>query len=65
MCVGCKIDNDCLETQTCVNTECRDPCLDTCKAENTVCFVESHMLYCDCLPYYGGDPWTGCHKGIC
>ena len=53
---GCKSDNECPLTQTCINRECVDPCpLERCGI-NALCSAKNHRAVCSCPPGYRPDP---------
>ena len=58
---GCQSDSECLDTETCVEGTCINPCLinDPCGA-NAICFPQSHTANCRCKEGFDGDPFQGC-----
>lgn len=56
----CSINSDCVNTKSCVNEHCIDPCPGSC-APNAECNVISHKAVCYCPPHYTGDPFVRCN----
>lgn len=58
---GCQSDSECLDTETCVEGTCINPCLlnDPCGA-NVQCFPQTHQANCRCNEGFDGDPFQGC-----
>ena len=58
--LGCQSDSECLDTETCVDGTCINPCLidDPCGA-NAVCFPKNHVANCRCNEGFEGDPFVG------
>lgn len=61
---GCKNDDDCSASETCLNKQCVNPCISSnpC-AQNGECQALNHRAVCKCLPGYVGDPFINCYKG--
>lgn len=55
----CSIDSDCINTKSCVNEHCIDPCAGSC-APNAECKVINHKAACYCPLRYTGDPFVRC-----
>lgn len=55
----CAINSDCVNTKSCINERCIDPCPGSC-SPNAECQVINHKAVCYCLPYYSGDPYVRC-----
>lgn len=54
---GCRSDNECVNSEACINGKCGSPC--RCGI-NAVCDVLNHRASCKCLPGYTGNPKNGC-----
>lgn len=54
---GCRSDNECPNSEACINGKCGSPC--RCGI-NAVCDVLNHRASCKCLPGYTGNPQHGC-----
>lgn len=54
---GCRSDNECANSEACVNGKCASPC--RCGL-NAICDVLNHRSSCKCLPGYTGNPLLGC-----
>lgn len=54
---GCRSDNECANSEACINGKCASPC--RC-GFNAVCDVLNHRASCKCLPGYTGNPQLGC-----
>lgn len=55
--IGCRSDDECPTTESCVNGRCQSPC--KC-GMNAICEVLYHKATCKCLPGYSGSPSAGC-----
>lgn len=59
--IGCRADDDCATTHSCINKQCVPACAaDTCgiKAE---CFGINHVAVCECPQGFNGNPKIGCN----
>lgn len=61
---GCKSDDECPQTDTCLNKQCVNPCIasNPC-ALNGECQALNHRAVCKCPPGHIGDPFINCYKG--
>lgn len=61
---GCKNDNDCPSSETCLNRQCINPCLvsNPC-ARNAHCEASNHRAICKCPSGLTGDPFINCYQG--
>lgn len=60
----CESDNDCQDSQGCINHKCSDPCRAIDCGANTICSVVDHSPMCQCQPGYIGDAHA-CFKVEC
>lgn len=60
--LGCSADQDCGDTEACVNRICRNPC--NC-GDNAECFVRDHRPVCSCKSGFDGDPYRLCRVVGC
>lgn len=58
---GCRSDNECANTEACVNGKCASPC--RCGV-NAICDVINHRASCKCLQGYTGNPLLGCEPPV-
>lgn len=58
---GCRSDNECANSEACINGKCGSPC--QCGI-NAVCDVLNHRASCKCLPGYTGNPQHGCEPPL-
>lgn len=56
----CAINSDCVNTKSCVNERCIDPCPGSCAPNYAECRVINHKAVCSCLPHYTGDAFVRC-----
>lgn len=64
--VGCRADNDCPTSQTCVNHNCIEPCEQVQCGTNAVCRSDyNHRARCYCLDGYRGNPLVACDRPEC
>lgn len=59
---GCTKDDDCPQSESCINRQCRDPC--NCGI-NAACYVKDHKPVCSCREGYQGNPNLACHSVEC
>lgn len=61
---GCKSDDECPLTDTCLNRQCVNPCAATnpC-ASNAVCQATNHKAVCRCPDGFIGNAFVNCYKG--
>lgn len=55
--LSCSSDQDCSDTESCVNRICRNPC--NC-GDNAECFVRDHRPVCSCREGFDGNPYLSC-----
>lgn len=55
----CVLNNDCPHDKACIRERCENPCANACGV-NAECHVVSHSAFCNCLPGFAGDAFTGC-----
>ncbi|XP_071552987.1 uncharacterized protein [Panulirus ornatus] len=60
----CLSDTDCDREQTCVDRECKNPCLEGICGTNARCRVVNRKVECSCPPNYYGNPQVECKKEI-
>lgn len=53
------MNNDCPHEMACIRERCENPCVNSC-GPNAECHVVAHSAFCNCLPGYQGDAFTGC-----
>ncbi|XP_047739045.1 uncharacterized protein LOC108675679 isoform X3 [Hyalella azteca] len=56
----CSSNDDCPDTQSCINELCVNPCVHDPCARNAFCIVRDHVPQCTCPPGYTGDPKIAC-----
>ena len=59
---GCTTDDECSDTDSCINQICKDPC--AC-GEHAFCRVINHHPVCTCEDGYEGNPDVACVKIEC
>lgn len=57
---GCKVDNECPQTEACFSGVCRDPC--NC-GSSAQCSVQNHRAICKCNDGHEGNPNIACYPG--
>ncbi|XP_047739046.1 uncharacterized protein LOC108675679 isoform X4 [Hyalella azteca] len=60
----CSSNDDCPDTQSCINELCVNPCVHDPCARNAFCIVRDHVPQCTCPPGYTGDPKIACSLQI-
>lgn len=60
---GCVSDNDCSNSEACINRLCRSPCSDC--GTNADCYVQNHRAICSCRNGFDGNPNIACHTVGC
>lgn len=60
----CENNNDCVDSQSCIQHNCSDPCAIVDCGENTICSVVDHQAGCQCQSGFIGDS-SGCFKVEC
>lgn len=64
--VGCRSNDECSLSQSCVNSECVDACLITQCGANAVCKVDGyHKARCYCRDGFNGNPYERCERPEC
>ncbi|QQP34980.1 Putative LOC101893139, partial [Caligus rogercresseyi] len=59
---GCRKNDECPESNSCINAICRDPC--ACGL-NANCKIIDHQPVCTCAPGFYGDPEIECTERVC
>lgn len=61
---GCKINDDCPQSDTCLNQQCINPCTvsNPC-APNAECQAKNHRAVCQCPSGLAGNPFINCYQG--
>lgn len=61
---GCKSDDDCPQSATCLNRQCINPCIvsNPC-APNAECQANNHRAVCHCPSGLNGNPFINCYQG--
>lgn len=64
--VGCRANNDCPPSQTCVNRNCIEPCAQIQCGRNANCRSDyNHHARCYCLDGFRGNPLISCERPEC
>ncbi|PNF22176.1 hypothetical protein B7P43_G05064 [Cryptotermes secundus] len=60
---GCKINDDCPQSDTCLNHQCINPCTvsNPC-APNAECQAKNHRAVCQCPSGLTGNPFINCYE---
>lgn len=59
----CVSTSDCLQTETCINQRCTNPCQGSC-GSGAECIVVNHNPICSCGPGKTGDPFVSCITAV-
>lgn len=59
---GCQSNDDCPESEACINRQCRNPC--NCGTHST-CKIQNHRAICSCEDGYDGNPNIACRTVGC
>lgn len=62
---GCKSNDDCPQSDTCLNRQCVNPCTvsNPC-APNAECQATNHRAVCHCPSGLAGNPFINCYQGM-
>jgi hypothetical protein len=60
--IGCSHDDECSNSESCINGQCRNPCNCGLNAE---CTVQKHRPICSCINGYEGNPNLECRSIGC
>jgi len=62
---GCKSNDDCPQSDTCLNRKCVNPCTvsNPC-APNAECQAANHRAVCHCPSGLAGNPFINCYQGM-
>ncbi|VEN60882.1 unnamed protein product, partial [Callosobruchus maculatus] len=63
--VGCRVDDDCASTHTCINRQCVPACESAYCGNKAICHAYNHRAVCECPPGLVGDPQVNCLQVGC
>ena len=66
--IGCNNDSECPSSQTCIQSSCKDPCIQSRNkvcGQDATCTTVRHRPVCSCPPGLLGNPNTGCEQDPC
>ena len=59
--VGCRSDDECLDSEACNNGDCSNPCYSNNPCSSSaICTPKRHRATCNCPPGFEGDPYQRC-----
>lgn len=60
----CILDSDCSNDKSCINQNCRNPCLENICGNNAECRVQLHRPICICREGFTGNAQVACLESM-